>query len=80
MPMKASPRGFGFMGQARHAARRQAGRSIWNTTGIFIALAVLTGLMALVMYGAIQGVSGTGTSPTDGSGTRTPAAVMRATR
>lgn len=49
-------------------------RSIWSTTGIFIALGVLTVLMALLMYGAIQGLGGGATLP-DRTGP-----PMRATR
>jgi hypothetical protein len=41
----------------REKPREEMPRSVWSTTGIFIALGVLTLLMALVMYGAIQGVS-----------------------
>lgn len=50
-------------------------RSVWSTTGIFIALGVLTLLMALLMYGAIQGVTASGVA-----GSSDPSPVMRATR
>ena len=43
----------------------EAPRSVWSTTGIFIALGVLTMLMALLMYSAIQGVSSPGPIATD---------------
>lgn len=55
--------------------REEAPRSVWSTTGIFIALGVLTMLMALLVYSAIQGVS----SPGPIAGERLPAPV-RATR
>ncbi len=55
--------------------REEAPRSIWSTTGIFIALGVLTALMGLLLYGAIQGVS----SPGPIAGERLPA-PLRANR
>jgi hypothetical protein len=48
-------------------------RSVWSTTGILIALGVLTVLMGLLMYGAIQGVSG-------GNPGDRPSPAIRATR
>lgn len=59
----------------REMPREEAPRSVWSTTGIFIALGVLTMLMALLVYSAIQGVS----SPGPIAGERLPAPV-RATR
>ena len=53
--------------------REDTPRSVWSTTGIFIALGVLTALMGLLMYGAIQGVSG-------GTPGERPSPAMRATR
>ncbi len=54
-------------------ANEEMPRSVWSTTGIFIALGVLTMLMALLMYGAIQGMNG-------GSNLPDRAPAMRATR
>lgn len=62
-----------FMEVKSHNKRTEE-RSIWSTTGIFIALGVLTALMGLLMYGAIQGVS------TSASVDRSPSSPMRATR
>ena len=59
----------------KEVPREDVPRSIWSTTGIFIALGVLTMLMALLVYSAIQGVS----SPGPIAGERGPAPV-RATR
>lgn len=41
----------------KNSPREEMPRSVWSATGIFIALGVLTMLMALLIYGAIQGVS-----------------------
>jgi hypothetical protein len=54
--------------------REEPPRSVWSTTGIFIALGVLTLVMALLLYGAIQGVS----SPGPIAGDRLPAPVRAA--